>query len=240
MGMEALGIFVITVFAVIVQNILFKRLSDQAALRELRKETERLAAGQKEARKAGNAEKMNELLKKQSDLQMRRLSLTMKPNMMSSLVFIAAFWLIQANYTTVYLFNWDEIPGNGTGMFMDAINRSSGVDWIKTANIEKLDDGRTIRVFTEKNYLSLRLDDKKTKVNLKIDDGRNEEFIAKTEKGTLNVYAAVKIALPMAIPIPVFAFPPIAFTQTLGWFGWYLLIAITASLIVRDVLGIEI
>jgi len=40
----------------------------------------------------------------------------------------------------------------------------------------------------EKNYLSLNLNDKKTKVNLKIGDVRTDEFMAKTENGELNIY----------------------------------------------------
>ncbi len=150
MNTAALEIFLISFVTVVVQNILFKRLSDQAALRELRLQTEKLTVRQKEVRKAGNLDKYNELLKEQSGLQMKRLHLTMKPNMMSSFAFILAVMWMQAKYETA------------------------------------------------------------------------------------------KIILPMAIPIPVWAFPPIALTDTLGWFGWYLLIALTSSLIVRDVLGIEI
>lgn len=150
MDMAALGIFLISFVTVVIQNILFKRLSDQAALRELRLQTEKLTVRQKEVRKTGDLDKYNDLLKEQSDLQMKRLNLTMKPNMMSSFAFILA------------------------------------VMWMQTK------------------------------------------------------YATAKIILPMTIPIPVWAFPPIAFTSTLGWFGWYLLIALTSSLIVRDVLGIEI
>ncbi len=150
MNMAALEIFLISFATVVAQNVLFKRLSDQAALKELRLQTEKIMARQKEVRKSGDLDKYNELLKEQSDLQMKRLNLTMKPNMLSSFAFILA------------------------------------VMWMQ------------------------------------------------------KTYAATKIILPLAIPIPVWHWPPIALTSTLGWFGWYLLIALTSSLIVRDVLGIEI
>ncbi len=40
-----------------------------------------------------------------------------------------------------------------------------------------------------KNYLLLSLNDEKTKVNLNIDDGRTDEFIAQTENGELKIYS---------------------------------------------------
>jgi len=50
----------------------------------------------------------------------------------------------------------------------------------------------TIRVYTDTNFLSLRLNDKKTRINLKIDDGRTYELIAKAENDTLNIYMPQK------------------------------------------------
>jgi len=92
-----------------------------------------------------------------------------------------------ALFKQLYLFSWDQIPGNDSGRLIEYLKRKFSIEWIETAKIEKIDDGRTIRVFTEKNYLSLRLNEK-PKVNLKIDDGRTDEFDAKMEKGKLNIY----------------------------------------------------
>ena len=52
----------------------------------------------------------------------------------------------------------------------------------------KIDDGKTIIVSNKENSLSLKLNDEKTKVNLKIDDGRVDEFTVKKENGKLNLY----------------------------------------------------
>jgi hypothetical protein len=87
-----------------------------------------------------------------------------------------------------YLFSWDEVPGNDNGRLIKYIEQNFYTDWVKTAKIEKTDDGKGIRVSNEENYLLLRLNNEKTKVNLKIDDGRTAEFLAKTESGTLNIY----------------------------------------------------
>jgi len=57
-----------------------------------------------------------------------------------------------------YLFSWDEIPGNDSGKLRDFLEQKYNIDWVKMAKIEKIDDGKTIRVSIEKNYLSLSLD----------------------------------------------------------------------------------
>ncbi len=86
------------------------------------------------------------------------------------------------------MFNWDKIPGNDNGRLREFLKQNFDIDWVKTANIEKFDDGETIRVSIGKNFLSLRLNDEKSKVYLKIDDGRTDEFNVSVEKGKLNVY----------------------------------------------------
>ena len=86
-----------------------------------------------------------------------------------------------------YFFSWDNIPGNDNGRLIEFLNRHFTIEWVKTAEIKKIDDGRAINVCTGENSLSLNLNDEKTKVYLKIDDGRTCEFIAKTENSKLNI-----------------------------------------------------
>lgn len=86
------------------------------------------------------------------------------------------------------LFSWDEIPGNVSERLLNFLKEKFSIDWIGTSNIEKIDNGKTIKVSTEKNFLLLKLNDENTKLNLKIDDGRSEELIAKKENNTLNIY----------------------------------------------------
>jgi len=87
-----------------------------------------------------------------------------------------------------YLFSWDEIPGNDNARLIGFLNRYLAKEWVKTAEIEKIGGGRVIKVSTANNFLSLSLNDEKTKVNLIIDDVRIYEFIAKTENSKLNIY----------------------------------------------------
>ena len=87
-----------------------------------------------------------------------------------------------------YLFSWDEIPGNDNERLVEILKQSFLIDWLEQAEIEKIDNGKTIKVSTEKNSLYLRLNNKKTKVDLKIDDEIIDEFTVKTENGTLKIY----------------------------------------------------
>ncbi|GFO97345.1 transposase [groundwater metagenome] len=86
------------------------------------------------------------------------------------------------------IFRWDKIPDNDNIRLTEFLKQSLNIDWVDSAKIEKIDNGKTIRVYTDTNFISLRLNDEKTRVNLKIDDGRIYEFIAKMENDTLNIY----------------------------------------------------
>ncbi len=94
----------------------------------------------------------------------------------------------------VYLFSWDEVPGNDSGRLIELLIDKFGVDWVKTAKIEKINDDKTIRVTNGKKFLSLRINNENTKINLKIDGGRTERLITKKENGKLNIYGRIKIA----------------------------------------------
>ncbi len=87
----------------------------------------------------------------------------------------------------MYFFSWDEIPGNDNGRLIDFLTKNLGIELDRNTKIEKIDAGKTIKVSTEKNSLSLKLNNDKSKVNLEI-DGRPYEFIAKAENGKLNIY----------------------------------------------------
>jgi tetratricopeptide (TPR) repeat protein len=86
-----------------------------------------------------------------------------------------------------FLFSWDDIPGNDNQRLIEFLKQTYGIDWARTANIEKIDDGKTIKLSIEKNSLSFSLNIEKTKVNLIINDVRVDEFIVKLESGKLHI-----------------------------------------------------
>jgi uncharacterized membrane protein (DUF106 family) len=150
MAMQALELFLISVGAVVVQNILFKKLSDQTALRELKKQLESAQKGMKAFQKAQDTAGMEKSLKQVNDLSMKRMSLTMKPNLLSSAIFI-------------FLFGW-----------------------------------------------------------------------------AAKAYANLQVPLPIPLPVGAWKIPPVIMVSSLNWFWWYFYIAIFSSMVVREVLEIEI
>jgi hypothetical protein len=87
-----------------------------------------------------------------------------------------------------YFFSWNDIPGNDNKRLIGFLKKIFDFKWADNARIEKIDDDKTIRLFFENNFISLKLNDDKTKVILKIDDVRSYELIAKTEKDKINIY----------------------------------------------------
>ena len=91
--------------------------------------------------------------------------------------------------TPGFLFRWNYIPKNeyDNKRLTKHIAQKFGIEWVKTAKINKSDDGKVIKIYNEKNYLSLELNYEKKEANLKI-DSRTVKFIAKIEYGKINIY----------------------------------------------------
>lgn len=116
-------------------------------------------------------------------------------NYSADIIFPASFE-IEKNLTIYYpfvefiggfSFSWDDIGNQGNDDEKLEEFLQLYIDWVKTAKIDKIDN-KTIRVSKGINYISLILNDEKTKATLKIDDGRTDELTAKTENGKLNIY----------------------------------------------------
>jgi hypothetical protein len=90
-----------------------------------------------------------------------------------------------------YVFSWDEIPGKDNGRLIDFLARKFELSWIKNAKLDKIDIGKTIKVYTEKNSLLLMLNNKKTEVKIEIDDGRTDRLIAEMGKDKINIYKKI-------------------------------------------------
>lgn len=90
-----------------------------------------------------------------------------------------------------FLFTWDKIPGEDNEKLLKYLQQNYNIGWLKTATVEKIDN--TIRIFTEKKSLSVRLNDKKSKLVLTIADEQIDEFDVRQENEKLNVYAIGKL-----------------------------------------------
>lgn len=59
-------------------------------------------------------------------------------------------WLEWPAKVGTYLFSWDDIPGNDNKIFIEFLKKKFGIDGVKTKKIEKIDDGKIIRVSLKK------------------------------------------------------------------------------------------
>lgn len=87
-----------------------------------------------------------------------------------------------------YLFSWEEIPGLDNVKLTDFLKLNYGVDWVKTAKIEKTNNDKTIMITYRKHFISLNLNNENTELNLKIDTDKTDNFNVKTENGKLEIY----------------------------------------------------
>lgn len=86
------------------------------------------------------------------------------------------------------LFYWDEIQENFGKTLIEFLKWRFGVNWIERAKIDYVDDGRTIKISSENNIISFRLNNEKTKAILTLDDGKIYEFSVIIENGKLKIY----------------------------------------------------
>ncbi|MDP3103186.1 MAG: hypothetical protein Q8M95_01095 [Candidatus Methanoperedens sp.] len=89
-----------------------------------------------------------------------------------------------------YLFCWDEIPGKDIDKLREFL--SSYHKWVKKAKIEKIDEGKTIKIFDEKNSIIFKLNNERTEA---IESSRDGEchYPVKAEDGKLNVYLEAEV-----------------------------------------------
>jgi len=92
------------------------------------------------------------------------------------------------------LCSWDEIPENHCELLKKFINdkiliENFEINWVETEKIKEIEEGKAIEVVTKEKSLLLMLNDKKTKFELKIDDGkvRAYEFTVETKRDKLNI-----------------------------------------------------
>jgi len=91
----------------------------------------------------------------------------------------------------MFLFSWDNVPGKDNGKLLEYLEQKYGVDWVRTAKIEKINNNE-IRIATEKNLLTLKLNNENTKVTLTINKVATDEFIVKKENSKLNIYKDIE------------------------------------------------
>jgi len=87
-----------------------------------------------------------------------------------------------------YVFSWEDIPGKDDGRLKGFLIQRFEIDWIRSAHIEKIDNGKTIKISTGHNFIYLKLNNIEDEVILEINDVEKDRFEATMESGKLNIY----------------------------------------------------
>ena len=102
-----------------------------------------------------------------------------------------------------YLFSWEEISEPDNVRLKEILEQKFKIEWIETAQIQRTDDDRTINASAAGNSLSLKLNESKTEVILKIDNVRTFKFMAKQEDKKLNIYDKYDTTFPATLAFEV-------------------------------------
>jgi predicted DNA primase small subunit len=103
----------------------------------------------------------------------------------------------------VYLFCWEDVPGNDNSKLLKFISDELGVVLEKNVRIEKSVSGIDINIYGDKCLISLELNKKKTNAAITINEAKTYNLIVRMENGKLNVYTEFtprKIASKLNIP----------------------------------------
>jgi uncharacterized membrane protein (DUF106 family) len=97
-GNPQVEIFLLCGLGVFVQSVIFKKISDQLKIKEIKKESDRLLKALKKARHDKDLEKMTKLTNKMNDVSLKKLEATMNPNFISSIPLMLLFMFMNRWY----------------------------------------------------------------------------------------------------------------------------------------------
>ena len=76
-------------------------------------------------------------------------------------------------------FSWDDVPGNDSRKLLEYLQNNRHINWAKSAEISKSDEGKVIYIVKDENSAEIMLDEKKEKATLKICDGRTYDLVSR-------------------------------------------------------------
>ncbi|MCZ7356796.1 MAG: EMC3/TMCO1 family protein [Candidatus Methanoperedens sp.] len=231
-------IFLLAAITGLYASLIQKYTMDWNLMRRVQEKMKTMQTEFKEAQLANNAQKMKKLEAQRAEMmgdQMEMMKQQFKPMLYISIISIPLFFWAYTVITPEY-FSWNDIPINDSSKLITFLEKTQSVEWVKNATIEKSSDGGVITVSDPKNLLSLSLNEEKTKVLLKTEGDKTQEFNATTENGKLNIYAP-----PSTMIFPFWGkqhmnatlFGPFQY-----WLFWYFLCSIPVSQMTRKALNI--
>jgi hypothetical protein len=93
----------------------------------------------------------------------------------------------------MYLFNWDNVPGNDSEILLKFLKDDLGIKWLENATISKHNYDTIINITADEHSAEIIMDERKENAKLKIDNNRTYVLEVKKEGGELNVYQIVSL-----------------------------------------------
>ncbi len=87
------------------------------------------------------------------------------------------------NNEDVYLFSWENVPGNESHGLLNYLKNDLHIDWVENAQITKDEKNKTIRVFTNENSIEIILYTESPYLKI----GDSYDLWVREENGTHNV-----------------------------------------------------
>jgi hypothetical protein len=91
--------------------------------------------------------------------------------------------------TSGHLFCWDDVPGTDSERLLRYLRTAHSISWTRDAKIQKIDDGKTIRVSNGDDSVRITLDEAKKEATLKFSDDTTQKLEIKEENGKLKICA---------------------------------------------------
>ncbi|MCD6207518.1 MAG: hypothetical protein J7J06_05935 [Methanosarcinales archaeon] len=91
---------------------------------------------------------------------------------------------------SMYLFSWDDVTGEDSRL-LEYLEDNCHADWVKSAEINRSEDGKTVSISDEQNSVEITLDMENATAILQIGD-RAHHLKVRKDGGKINLYAGIE------------------------------------------------
>ena len=96
-----------------------------------------------------------------------------------------------SNNEDIYLFSWENVPGNDSRGLLSFIKNELRIDGMENAQITRDDANKTIRVFNDENPIEIMQYNESVCFKIGANDCKNYDLLVKEENGRHNIYKRI-------------------------------------------------
>ena len=218
-------VIAVTIFAIVILiiiNLIYKFLINQQEAKYIKERTKELNEQMKSEQKAGNNEKVKELMSQLMTENSKMMRLTMKPMLVSFIVIILFLPWLSSNFGD----QTTELQNNAGNITID--------DELYFVQL----DGDQVSI--EGSAASISFTTSAIEEDRRFEINNKYYVISYEEKGGFIFthpeqmkFAKVVALLPEGVSLPLFG-------NEFGWLGWYLIVSIPLMILIRKILKINV